>query len=94
MPGGIIILTYETKIAEMKLSEPSKNDFQFSKKNLPKLKIFAWEIGENLENPEISQIWLVLLQDYHSVPLNSVQACSGVFRSQKIRLGICVFFFA
>ena len=32
MPGGIIILTYETKIAEMKLSEPSKNDFQFSKK--------------------------------------------------------------
>ena len=50
MPGGIIILTYETKIAEMKLSEPSKNDFQFSKKNIqPKLKKFAREIGENLE---------------------------------------------
>ena len=50
VPGGIIILTYETKIAEMKLSEPSKNDFQFSKKHIqPKLKNFAWEISENLE---------------------------------------------
>ena len=31
VPGGIKILTYETKIAEMKLSELSKNDFQISK---------------------------------------------------------------
>ena len=39
VPGGIKILTYETKIAEMKLSEPSKNDFQFLEKNIqPKLK--------------------------------------------------------
>ena len=50
MSGGIIILARETKIAEMKLSEPYKNDFQFSKKSIqPKLKIFEWEIGENLK---------------------------------------------
>ena len=50
VPGGIIILARETKIAEMKLSEPYKNDFQFSKKSVqPKLKIFEWEIGGNLK---------------------------------------------
>ena len=47
MPGGIIILTYETKIAEMKLSEPYKNDFQFSKKNIANFE----KIPEFFENP-------------------------------------------
>ena len=50
VPGGIIILARETKIAEMKLSEPYKNDFQLLTKSVQKkLKIFAWEIGENLK---------------------------------------------
>ena len=42
VPGGIIILTRDTKIAEMNLSEPFKNDFQFSEKSVQKkLIIFA-----------------------------------------------------
>ena len=58
MPGGIIILARETKIAEMKLSGPSKNDFQLLKKSVQKkLKIFAWEVGEILEKSRISGIW-------------------------------------
>ena len=66
MPGGIIILARETKIAEMKLSGPSKNDFQLLKKSVQKkLKIFAWEVGEILEKsgkfPDVirqnHQIW-------------------------------------
>ena len=36
VPGGIIILTRETKIAEMNLSEPFKNDFQSSEKSAEK----------------------------------------------------------
>ena len=36
VPGGIIILTRETKIAEMNLSEPFKNDFQSSEKSVEK----------------------------------------------------------
>ena len=45
VPGGIIILTRETKIAEMKLSEPYKNDFQLSKKLVQKkLTFFASEV--------------------------------------------------
>ena len=36
VPRGIIILTRETKIAEMNLSEPFKNDFQFSDKSVQK----------------------------------------------------------
>ena len=56
VPGGIIILARETKIAEMKLSEPYKNDFQFSKKSIqPKLKFFAWEVGEILEKSRKSE---------------------------------------
>ena len=50
MAGGIIILVSETKIAEMKLSGPSQNDFQLLKKSVQKkLKIFASEICENLK---------------------------------------------
>ena len=50
VPGGIIILPRETKIAEMKLSEPYKNDFQFLKKLIqPKLEIFECKISENLK---------------------------------------------
>ena len=76
VPGGIIILARETKIAEMKLSEPYKNDFQFSKKSIkPKLKIFEWEIGENLkksgkfpdvmrQNPEIWWICVKILYGF------------------------------
>ena len=45
VPGGIIILTRETKIAEMNLSEPFKNDFQSSEKSVEKkMKMFAWKI--------------------------------------------------
>ena len=73
---GIIILPRETKIAEMKLSEPYKNDFQFSKKSIqPKLKFFEWEIGENLkksgnfpdvmrQNPEIWWICVKILYGF------------------------------
>ena len=47
---GIIILARETKIAEMNVSEPYKNDFQFLEKSIqPKLIFFAREISENLE---------------------------------------------
>ena len=78
MPGGIKILTYETKIAEMKLSEPSKNDFQFSKKNIqPKLKKFAWEIGENLEISGKSKVSRGLLSDIHSKSPKCVFLVSG-----------------
>ena len=48
MPGGIIILAHETKIAEMSFSDHGKIDFPFLEKSVqPKLKIFAWEFIEN-----------------------------------------------
>ena len=39
VPGGIIILARETKIAEMKLSEPFKNNFQSSENSVEKFGI-------------------------------------------------------
>ena len=44
VPGGIIILTRDTKIAEMNLSEPFKNDFQSSEKSVEMFLNIAWEI--------------------------------------------------
>ena len=66
VPGGIIILARETKIAEMKLSGPSKNDFQLLKKSVQKkLKIFAWEICENLKISRKSGVSAGLVRLYH-----------------------------
>ena len=46
VPGGIIILTRETKIAEMNFSEPFKNNFQSSEKSVEeKIKNIAWKIA-------------------------------------------------
>ena len=53
MPGGIIILTHENKIAEMSFSDHCQIDFPFLEKSVQKkLKIFAWEV---IENPEKSE---------------------------------------
>ena len=46
---GTLIFTFVHDIAEMKLSESYKNDFNFKKSIQPKLKFFEWEIGENLK---------------------------------------------
>ena len=61
VPGGIIILARETKIAEMKLSGPSKNDFQFLKKSVQKKLFFLcgklvkfWKNQENLRMQLVS----------------------------------------
>ena len=84
MAGGIIILTRETKIAEMKLSGPTKNDFQLLKKSVQKkLKIFAWEIGENLKNFGKSGVAAGLVRLSHW----------SVEGFVKLRLFFCVVFF-
>ena len=57
MAGGIIILTRQTKIAEMSFSDHRKIDFQFLEKSVqPKLKYFGRGDVENLKNHEILRV--------------------------------------
>ena len=82
MPGGIIILTHETKIAEMSFSDHGKIDFPFLEKSVqPKLKIFAWEFIENPKKSRNLASCLEILRKNHSNMFNKKSLKHGVGRN-------------